>query len=82
MAAVKTSGIGDRFYIDGFDASGDTQQFGRVGGGNSPLDVTDITQAGHARLGGLLGGEINWVSFWDVAANQAHANLSALTRGS
>ncbi len=82
MAAVKTSGIGDRYFIDGFDASGDTQQFGKIGGGNSPLDVTDITQGGRARLGGLLGGEINWTSLWDVSAGQAHANLSTLTRSS
>lgn len=82
MVAVKTSGIGDRFYIDGFDASGDTQQFGKIGGGPSPLVVTDITQGGYARLGGELGGEINWTSYWDVTANQAHANLSTLTRSS
>lgn len=82
MAALKTSGIGDRFYIDGFDASGDTQQLNKISGGPNPLNVTDITQGGYARLGGELGGEINWASFWDVAANQAHANLSGLTRSS
>lgn len=78
----KTSGLGDRFFVDGFDVSGDVNSLGRVGGGPSALDVTDITQAGRARLGGLLGGELNWVSYWDVTANQAHAVLSGLTRGS
>lgn len=78
----KTSGIGDRFYVDGYDLSGDTQQVGRVGGGPAALDFTDITQGGHARLGGMLAGEINWTSFWDVTANQAHARFSTLPRGS
>lgn len=82
MAAVKTSGIGDRFYIDGFDASGDTQKLDRISGGSAALDVTDITQGGHARLGGELGGQLNWTSFWDVSAGQAHSQLSTLTRNS
>lgn len=82
MAAVKTSGVGDRFYIDGFDASGDTQQLARIGGGPAALDFTDITQGGHARQGGMLTGEINWTSFWDVTAGQAHSQLSTLTRSS
>lgn len=82
MAAVKTSGIGDRFFVDGFDVSGDVNSLGRIGGGPGVLDVTDITQSGRARLGGELGGELNWVSYWDVTANQAHAVLSGLTRGS
>jgi hypothetical protein len=79
MTALKTSGIGDNFYVDGFDLSGDTQQLGRVGGGPAVIDQTDITQGGHARAGTLLGGEINWTSYFDKQTNQAHAALSAIT---
>lgn len=78
----KTSGIGDRFFVDGFDVSGDTNSIGRVGGGPAALDVTDITQGGRSRLGGELGGEINWVSYWDITTNQSHAAFSALPRTS
>jgi hypothetical protein len=79
---TKTSGIGDRFYVNGSDLSGDTNAVTKIGGGPAAIDVTDITQAGHARLGGELGGEINWTSFWDVTAGQAHSVLSALPRTS
>lgn len=78
MTAVKTSGVGDKFFVDGYDLSGDTQQLQRVGGGPAVIDYTDITQGGHARVGTLFGGEINWTSFLDVQAGQAHPVLSTL----
>ncbi len=77
MSAVKTSGLGDMFLVDGFDLSGDTQSLTRVGGGPAVIDQTDITQSGHARAGTLLGGEINWVSFFDKTTTVgAHLVLS------
>lgn len=79
MAAQKTSGLGDAFFVDGFDLSGDTQQLGRVGGGPAVIDQTDITQGAHARIGTLLGGEINWTSYFDKGVGQAHAALSGIT---
>ncbi len=79
MTAVKQSGLGDQFFVDGFDLSGDTQQLGRVGGGPAVIGQTDITQGAHTRAGTLLGGEINWTSFFDKTAGQAHAALSAIT---
>lgn len=79
MTALKTSGIGDNFFVDGFDLSGDTQQLGRVGGGPVVIDQTDITQGAHARVGTLLGGEINWTSYFDKGIGQAHAALSGIT---
>jgi hypothetical protein len=82
MTAVKTSGLGDRLFVGGYDLGGDTQSFGRIGGGPAPLVMTDITQSGFARQGGILGGEINWVSYLDKQANQAHAILSPLPRTS
>ena len=82
MAPTKTSGLGDRFYVAGFDLSGDTNSIARIGGGNTPLIMTDITQSGQARQGGLLGGEINWTSYFDSNAGQAHPALSVLPRTS
>lgn len=79
MTAIKTSGLGDNFYVDGFDLSGDTQQLGRVGGGPAVIDQTDITQGAHSRAGTLLGGEINWTSYFDKGVGQAHATLSGIT---
>ena len=72
---AKQSGLGGRFYLAGNDLSGDIQSAG-ISGGLAVLDVTDITQSAHARLGGLRDGKISVVSFFDPAV--AHPVLSAL----
>jgi hypothetical protein len=71
----KASGLGGRFYLGGNDLSGDIQS-ATISGGPVPIDVTDITQSAHARLGGLRDGKIGVVSFWDPVL--AHPVLSAL----
>lgn len=83
MTANKTSGLGDRWLVGGYDLSGDTSAIGRVGGGPAtPLEMTDITQFAHEREIGQLGGEMNWTSFLDIQVNQAHAVLGPLPRTS
>jgi hypothetical protein len=72
---AKQSGLGGRFYLAGNDLSGDIQS-ASISGGPAVLDVTDITQSAHARLGGLRDGKISVVSFWDPTL--AHPVLSAL----
>lgn len=69
--------MGAAFYLGGYDIGGDTQSF-TAGGGPALLDVTDITQSAHSRLGGLRNGTIDWVSYMDGAAGASHAALSAL----
>jgi hypothetical protein len=76
---TKTSGIGDQFAFGGFLLGGDTQALS-MHGGNAPIDVTDITQSGHSRLGGLRDGEIEVVSYFDNATVGAHAAYSPMTR--
>lgn len=78
MTALKTTGIGDYLLVGGYNLSGDTQSIQRVGGGPQVLEYTDITQGAHARQFGQFGGEINWTSFFDKGAGQAHPVLSAL----
>lgn len=75
---AKTSGLGDAYWVDGYDLSGDTREFGRVGGGNSPLDVTGIDKSAVERIGGKRDGGIEWVSFFNKASSQAHPVLSTL----
>ena len=75
---AKQGGMGSRFYIGGNDISGDIQSVATTGG-MTPLDVTDITQSAHSRLGGLRNGGLNVVSFWDSAL--AHPVFSALPTG-
>ena len=51
---AKSSGLGDNFYVGGYDLSGDTQSLGRIGGGAELLETTGIDKSGIERLGGLL----------------------------
>jgi len=76
----KQSGLGDDFFIGGYHIGGDIQDL-TVHGGPGLLDVTDITQSAHARLGGLRDGGIQATSFHDPAAGQAHAAFSPLPTG-
>src|SRR5215472_10843337 len=74
---AKQAGMGAALYVGGFDVGGDTQSFA-IHGGPLPLDVTDITQSGHSRLGGERDAAIDWVSYMDPAAGASHAALAGL----
>ena len=71
----KQGGMGAALYLGGDDISGDIQSVA-ISGGPALLDVTDITQLAHSRLGGERDGTISLVSYWDPAV--AHPTLSAL----
>jgi hypothetical protein len=75
---AKTHGMGDRLLIAGNDISGDINSLTKISGGNAPIEVTDITQSAHARLGGRRDGSIDFIAYHDVAAGAAHPVLSAL----
>lgn len=79
MTSNKQSGLGDQFFFGGYVLGGDVQELS-MHGGNTPIDVTDITQYAHSRLGGVRDGEIEWTSFFDNAVGAAHQALSPLTR--
>lgn len=75
---TKQSGLGDRLYVSGYDLSGDIGSIQRVAGGPAALDLTDITQLGFGRVGGLRDGGIDFTAWFDKASNLAHPRLSAL----
>lgn len=75
---AKASGLGDNLYVAGYNLSGDINSLGNVGGGNSPLPATDITQAAMARLGGERDGRMEYVAYFDTAVGAAHLRLSPL----
>jgi hypothetical protein len=77
---AKTTGLGDDFFIGGYHIGGDIQDV-MVHGGPALLDVTDITQSAHSRLGGLRDGGMSITSFMDPAAGQEHAAFSPLPTG-
>jgi hypothetical protein len=75
---AKQSGLGDNFYVDGFDLSGDIGQIGPVHGGPAALLTTGIDKSAQERIGGRRDGGMTWRAFFDKQAAQAHPVLSAL----
>lgn len=81
MTSSKQSGLGDHFAYGGYLIGGDIQQ-ASMHGGNKPIDVTDITQYAHSRLGGQRDGEIELTAFFDnaISPGMEHAAFSPLSR--
>jgi hypothetical protein len=79
---AKESGLGDNLYIAGFNASGDIQQLGRIGGGPALLNMTGIDKAAYERKGGLRDGAFEMTTFFnsDPVTPATHEKLSALPR--
>lgn len=77
---TKQSGLGDGYYHHGVDLSGDIGSLSRVGGGNSPLELTGIDKGGYERVGGERDAEIALASWFNPTAAQAHPTFDALPR--
>jgi hypothetical protein len=77
---AKQGGLGHRFFVQGFDASGDIQALGAIAGGPAMLEGTDITQAAMARLAGDRDGHMDTTAYFNPSLNLTHDKLSALPR--
>lgn len=76
---AKQSGLGDAFWLDGYDLSGDVGSLGRIGGGLSGTqDMTGINKYGMERAGLARDGALEWSAFFNPAVGAAHEVLSAL----
>jgi hypothetical protein len=75
---AKTSGMGDNYYLSGYDLSGDINSLGRIGGGNAPIETTGIDKSAFERIGGRRDGGMAFVSYFNDAAGRAHPRLSSL----
>lgn len=85
---TKKSGLGQAFYLGGYDLSGDTGAGDEIGGGPSGMqDVTGINKLAYERKGLLRDGRISWTSFFNpetaaddpgVTEDRAHVVLSSL----
>lgn len=63
---AKQSGLGDNFYVGGYDVSLDVASLDQVSGGPALLDVTGIKQSANARIGGLRNGDLQFTSYLDI----------------
>jgi hypothetical protein len=77
---TKTSGLGDNFYVGGYDLSGDTASLDQISGGPALIDVTPINAFANVRIGGQRSGDLQFTTYFDAAAGGEHAALSTLPR--
>lgn len=77
---TKQAGMGDNFYFQGLDVSGDINSLNRIACPLTTQDVTAINQSGNARIGLIHDGGIDFVAYWNpgAEADAAHNALSAL----
>lgn len=75
---MKSSGLGNQFYLGGYDLSGTTGSLSKVACPHVALDVTAIDKSAFERITGLRDGAVDFNSFWDSAVS--HPSLSALPR--
>jgi hypothetical protein len=78
---AKSSGLGAQLYIAGYDLSGDVGAIGSINDSGELLDVTGLDKSAPERIPGIADGEINFTSYFNDAALQAHVALRALGSG-
>lgn len=75
---AKQSGMGDNFYIDGVDLSGDIASLSSISTSRAVIGVTGIDKSAHERIHGIKDGGMTFASFFNPAAAQAFPTLKAL----
>lgn len=75
---AKQSGLGDNFYVAGYDLSGDIGSLGRIAGGPATLEVTGINKSAFERIGGQRDGAVEFMSYFNPATGMSHDRLGNL----
>jgi hypothetical protein len=76
--AGKESGLGDNFYVDGYDLSGDINSLGSISCPLATEENTGIDKFAVERKGLAHDGHMDWIAYFNASAGQAHPKLSAL----
>lgn len=75
---AKQSGLGNNFYVGGYDLSGDTASLNIAGSARPTFEVTGVNQSAIDRVLGLSTGIISFESHFNDAALKQHVALSSL----
>ena len=75
---AKKSGLGQEFYIHGYDLSGDVGSLDGVGAPRGTLDITAINKSAVERLNGRSDATLSFNTWFNDATEQEHAALSGL----
>jgi len=76
----KTSGLGDQFFVDGNDISGDVGSIENISSPQKLLDVTGIDKSAYERIGGPRDGDMKWTTFFNAATGKVLSVLKTLPR--
>jgi hypothetical protein len=76
---AKSSGLGDNFYIGGYDLSGDVCSIDKISGPTSLLEATTIKQLAEARLAGLRSGAIQFTTLFENTGTTSTPGFPAST---
>lgn len=75
---TKQSGIGDNFYVGGYNLSGDTASLEKISTSQTVLNTTGIDKSAYERIGAIRDGSMAWTSFFNNATSQAHPALATI----
>lgn len=64
---AKTTGLGDRFFLDGYDVSGDVGALSAVNQSRALIDTTGLDKFAHERLPGLGDSELSFNNYFNPA---------------
>jgi hypothetical protein len=62
---AKSSGLGDNFYVGGYDLSGDVASVDTLSGPTALLDVTPVSKSANQRINGLRDGDMQFTSYFE-----------------
>lgn len=77
---AKVSGLGDQFYVGGYDLSGDISSLEGISQPLGLLDVTGINKSAHERVPGLEDGSMAFTTFFNPTTGQEHTVFKTLPR--
>lgn len=75
---AKQSGLGDAFFLDEYDLSGDVGSLGRVGGGPATTENTGINKYAIERIGTSVNGAMDFTSFFNDQNTAPHGAFQVL----
>lgn len=77
---AKTSGLGDNFFVDGNNISGDVGSIDNISSPQALLDTTGIDKSAYERITGLRDGDMKWSTFFNAATGRVLSVLKTLPR--
>lgn len=78
-ASVKQAGLGDNFYVGGYDLSGDVASVDTISGASDVLDVTSIKQSAYERRLGQRAGQLSFTSYFENNVGVSSPGVPATT---